>query len=593
MSTEYRSDKPKNGNIMLTIRRKQIQRTNVRNTEAKHVKNRVSKLALFSALALLLSVSISYSQITSTFASVFTQNQKGAIVMVGNTLMTCSASSTCTTAQGGGSYNNNDFSMVNIDIDGISGTWNSSSADFTLGSSQTVLYAGLFWSGVSGSSQRNKVQFSTPASGGYVTITGSISSTTYGYQGYADVTSYVQAGGSGTYMTGGVRNTTGNNQWAGWVIVVVIQDPTMMLRNLTVFKGLGLVNSSNTSLNIPISGFKTPLSGTVNTQLGIVVWDGDRVYTGDSLKLNSTGISNTLNPLDNFFNSSITQLNANITDRNPNYINTMGLDADIVDASNIIPNGATTATIHLTTGGESYMPGVVTNAIQLFAPDIQTTKIARDLTPGFYEPTDTVEYTLTSKNIGNDGATSLILLDTLTSIGTFVPGSLSIVSGANAGTKTDASGDDQAEYNSLSKAITFRLGTGANSSSGGSLAVNDSTKVRFKMVVSAAAADRSLIHNQGTLSFTSATLVQPFVVKTFSSDTVVVWASDLKVTKVASASTIQAGNNVTYTVKVKNYGKKDATSVALADTIPAGITYISNTATKGSYNNFSGAWSIG
>jgi len=54
---------------------------------------------------------------------------------------------------------------------------------------------------------------------------------------------------------------------------------------------------------------------------------------------------------------------------------------------------------------------------------------------------------------------------------TYVPNSLQIVSGANNGTKTDATGDDQAEYDSANSRVIFRLGTGATSSAGGVLPI--------------------------------------------------------------------------------------------------------------------------
>ncbi|TAK61710.1 MAG: DUF11 domain-containing protein, partial [Bacteroidetes bacterium] len=556
----------------------------------------MNNLLLFGWLLLaLLALSTDlHSQVVSPFTSVFSQNQKGEIVFVGNTLMSCSSSDDdCSDARNGGNDQNNDFSMVRVDVDGDGSTNNSSRADFTLPPGASVLWAGLYWGGVSTSSSRNQVKFSTPASGGYINITGTVSSTSYGYQGFADVTSYVQAGGSGTYTTGGVRLNTGSNTWGGWSLIIVIQDPSELLRNLTVFNGLALVNTSNPNVTFTINGFKTPLTGSVNTQLGVLAYDGDKAYTGDRFKLNTTTVTNSLNSSTDFFNSTISTLNSHVTTKNPNYVNQLGYDADIADASNIIPNGDTSASVTLTTSSESYIPGAVTTAIELFAPDVQTTKSGRDINGGFLEPGDTIEYTMASTNIGNDGATLLVLKDTIPSIATYVSGSLAIVSGANAGSKSDGTGDDQADYNSGSKVVTFRLGTGANSSSGGTLLIGDSATVRFRMRIVDSAADQSSVHNQGTLSFTSATLSQPFVVKSFSADTVVVWASDLKVYKTASATTLQAGSDFTYYVKIKNFGKKDATSVVLGDTIPSGITYVSSSASQGTYSTSTGRWTVG
>jgi hypothetical protein len=68
-----------------------------------------------------------------------------------------------------------------------------------------------------------------------------------------------------------------------------------------------------------------------------------------------------------------------------------------------------------------------------------------------------------------------------------VPGSLSIISGPNAGVMTDALGDDQGEYLSSSKVVKVRIGTGANSFIGGlvnnSPSGQDSTSFKFRTIV--------------------------------------------------------------------------------------------------------------
>ena len=52
---------------------------------------------------------------------------------------------------------------------------------------------------------------------------------------------------------------------------------------------------------------------------------------------------------------------------------------------------------------------------------------------------------------------------------TYVPGSLQITAGANTGAKTDAAADDQGDYNGGTNTVTFRLGTGASGTMGGSI----------------------------------------------------------------------------------------------------------------------------
>ncbi|MGC3088853.1 cell wall anchor protein, partial [Enterococcus faecalis] len=50
----------------------------------------------------------------------------------------------------------------------------------------------------------------------------------------------------------------------------------------------------------------------------------------------------------------------------------------------------------------------------------------------------------------------------------YLPGSLKIISGPKSGEKTDASGDDQAEYDETYKQIIVRVGNGATATQGGS-----------------------------------------------------------------------------------------------------------------------------
>ena len=55
--------------------------------------------------------------------------------------------------------------------------------------------------------------------------------------------------------------------------------------------------------------------------------------------------------------------------------------------------------------------------------------------------------------------------------------------GITAGSKTDAAGDDIAEYVAATKTVTFRMGNGATGTNGGYLALADSFEVQFKVTV--------------------------------------------------------------------------------------------------------------
>jgi uncharacterized repeat protein (TIGR01451 family) len=74
---------------------------------------------------------------------------------------------------------------------------------------------------------------------------------------------------------------------------------------------------------------------------------------------------------------------------------------------------------------------------------------------------------------------------------------------------------------------------------------------------------------------------------------IVAAAANIGVTKTVNDSTPAVGTNVTFTVSVHNAGP-DATSAAqVNDALPAGLTFVSASASQGSYNSGTGVWSIG
>jgi uncharacterized repeat protein (TIGR01451 family) len=103
-------------------------------------------------------------------------------------------------------------------------------------------------------------------------------------------------------------------------------------------------------------------------------------------------------------------------------------------------------------------------------------KSAVDVNGAPLRPGEIVEYTVTLTNVGFDDANMVEMFDPLQPGTTLVPGTLEIVSGPNAGLKTDAQGDDRAEvFNGLSPTgistqwVAFGLGLGPNNDVGGTL----------------------------------------------------------------------------------------------------------------------------
>jgi uncharacterized repeat protein (TIGR01451 family) len=69
--------------------------------------------------------------------------------------------------------------------------------------------------------------------------------------------------------------------------------------------------------------------------------------------------------------------------------------------------------------------------------------------------------------------------------------------------------------------------------------------------------------------------------------------ADLVVAKTQSNPTPNVGDTITYIVTASDNGPDDATGVIVTDPLPAGLTFVSDTASKGSYNPATGVWTIG
>ena len=157
--------------------------------------------------------------VRSAFQSVYSADDNGAIAIVGNAQMTCSAAANgCTNARAGSgaSINNNNFVMGFIDADSVAATTNSTSTEVALPAGSEVLYARLIWgarltagtSGSAGTGAPGTAKFRAPGATAYTTITASklvrppeLTGATDAspYQAGLDVTTTVRNGGNGTY----------------------------------------------------------------------------------------------------------------------------------------------------------------------------------------------------------------------------------------------------------------------------------------------------------------------------------------------------------------------------------------------------------
>jgi len=69
--------------------------------------------------------------------------------------------------------------------------------------------------------------------------------------------------------------------------------------------------------------------------------------------------------------------------------------------------------------------------------------------------------------------------------------------------------------------------------------------------------------------------------------------ADLAVTKSVDNATPNELSTINYTIVVTNNGPATASVIQLSDVLPAGVTYVSDTPTQGSYDSFTGNWFVG
>ncbi|WP_431157739.1 T9SS type B sorting domain-containing protein [Winogradskyella poriferorum] len=386
-----------------------------------------------------------YAQNYQPFTPRFDQDLKGDILLIGNNIL-----GPDNNAFNDPNVYNHNVDMQYIDIDGDPTTFSSSSADLEIPNPNCyrIIYAGLYWGAVNpGSEPINEVRFRGPE-GGYFDVTGEIifdaNGTTvdggdsFSYACFADVTDIVTnyTNDLGTYTVANVSSGTGETstfnpyngtgQSAGWSLFVVYEDPTLPGKSITSFDGFSAISvpGANPALDIPVDGFRTvPAPAPVRANFAFATLEGDSPILGDQLLLNGVNLSTADRPATNFFNSSVTQLNAMpVNNRVPNSSNTLGFDTGVIAVPNpgnsVIANDATSGVIRLETSGDTYFPYFFAFAVEIIEPAIVLTKIVEDdlgndIGGELVDLGASLNYVIGFQNTGNDNATNFQIRDIL------------------------------------------------------------------------------------------------------------------------------------------------------------------------------------
>ena len=378
------------------------------------------------------------------------------------------------------------------------------SALLKLPATATVTYARVYWAGFLPAATPADTKLTIDRPGGTpegVTADGSATvdrALFHWYQSTADVTKLVTDLGPGVFRVSGIgsvelptmlANNDPINAWSMVVFYKLASDPP---RNLALFDGLDLVMPGGTA-TATLSGFLVPNSG-FDAKLGVIAYEGEDSLGGDSLSFNGAVLSNppTLNPANNFFNSSHSYLGNPVSvvgdlPQLPGTPGSMsGYDLDVVDVKAQLKANDVSATIAASSTNDTYLLGAFITSIATFQPDFSASnKVFTDLNGGSILPGDELEYVITAVNNGNDASINTVVTDPLPLGITYKPGSLQISGGANLGVKTDAKDTDQAEYDALTRTITVRVGSNANGTQGGSIAIDGTSEIRFRVTVDA------------------------------------------------------------------------------------------------------------
>lgn len=388
----------------------------------------------------------------------------------------------------------------------LDSTLAATSARLTIPSGATVVYARLYWGAllngllaapdpdltirIRAPGATTDTTFTALASeASKLTATGPASPTVpyIVYQSSVDVTSFVNASKSGVYRVTDIASIALNGvatetAFSAWTLVVVYSDPTAAYRHIALHDGLDLLDGT-TGVATVFDGFK--VSATPAGSLTVWGYDGDHLATSDSVRVNAATMSDSINLASDFFNSSRSRFGAAISGESPpvtGAAGTMaGFDLDTVDLTPRLTAGATSATAEVVgSATAAFWLGGLVSSIESAAPKITATKTFIDLNGGAPLPGDTLEFTLTARNDGDDAAINTVITDVLPAGLTYVAGSLKSETTA----LTDPAGDDAGEV--VSGTVTARVGTGATSTGGGTIAPGASASITFRVTISGA-----------------------------------------------------------------------------------------------------------
>ncbi|HGS8666701.1 TPA: isopeptide-forming domain-containing fimbrial protein [Enterococcus faecalis] len=559
---------------------------------------------------------------------------KGELFSTGNTNLkianenTAAAQTFLNTRGASSGYAINNFPLEFADVDNDPNTYNSSRAYIDLNGAKEIAWAGLFWSAsrykgpaygtnLSDEEISAPVQFTTPngtvqrvSPQRYHRIDQDATNpgqrfgyNNTGFSNYADVTSILQGDKSatGSYTLADIPMTSSLNgqyqyyNFSGWSLFVVTKDQASKSRAFSIYYG-ARGNAAGTNNEFTMSNFLTAKKGNLDP---IVTWftvQGDKYWTGDNAQIkNSAGtwvnISNTLNPVNNAMNATVTDNDEHMVDKYPgkfapDHPNFLDIDIDrMAIPEGVLNAGQNQINFRTTSSGDDYSTNAIGFAVNAETPEFEIKKEIVE-PKETYKVGETITYRVSLKNTKADSeAINSVSKDALDGRLNYLPGSLKIISGPNSGEKTDASGDDQAEYDETNKQIIVRVGNGATATQGGSYKADTAETIyEFKAQINERAKANELVPNSATVEavdiLTSAKVNETSnIVEAKIADEQV--TGKLTATKIVNNAKPKLGETIEYTISFRNTIENGVLNkVVITDQLPKGLTYVKDSLTS-------------
>ncbi|MDO5747512.1 MAG: hypothetical protein Q4P66_07645, partial [Actinomycetaceae bacterium] len=579
------------------------------------------------------------------FSTLYHDHIRGRMLLTGNTLMDCdetgSTRKACLRARQGKGYQrikpiNNDHAMVFIDKDNDDTTYASSSAHIQIPDHATVKKAFLFWAGrtawidddkkkkceeiamqqdcdVNPGDFEYSMKIKGPKDNTYTPVN-AVNSTDPNviqplykggrevYQYGADITDFVKKRGSGTYWGADVETFRSpsakgrRDMFAGWAIAVIYEDPHEKVHDILLDAGQAPIYGAS-SAETSLEGLATPVTGPVNANIFTLAWEGDLKWKGDDLEIATIGKDpsaqldyHSLATNGEFYSSKITNNGVNITDRDPSYINNFGVDIRNEPFTGI-KNGDTAIKVRAKTSDSTFSKAdliylhVLGLEVDAQTPVLNPVKSVQNLShsTNTSQPGDTLEYSISFTNTGNDAAIDTVLRDKIPAGSTYVKDSLRVTyqkdEKSNPVIIENITSDQDDDIGSVvDNNISVHVGEGATATTGGTVPINAKVTVEFhvKVTPEKLGSEDPYIRNTAQVLYKGETTQIQFDGKKSNTvETPVIPPQiDLAITKNGPAVAYSGEKGLEWILTLVNNGPDTAPDATVTDTVPPEFTNV-------------------